>query len=225
MLQVGFPPPQNLCSGYGEWSCAIVITTTPKIQWWWEPGQKCTNQNKNKLNHQRFSKVKPIINLQIQSSIEDKPTKHWEIAKLNLHGGKAKAKYKHCWNTTNSKGEQTVTDFSLIHRFEILTQNTNTVEAQKGNTTEDPTNLIYEFETDDIWLTQTKENIIKAKEGEIEQWRKCSIYTEKEDLGQLCIYLRWVVSQKIINGNSIFKARFVLFDKEHNFSTDSPKLC
>ena len=31
MLQAGFEPAQNLSSGFVEWSCAVVITTTP---WW-----------------------------------------------------------------------------------------------------------------------------------------------------------------------------------------------
>ena len=30
MLQAGFKPAQNLSSGFVEWSCAVVITTTPR---------------------------------------------------------------------------------------------------------------------------------------------------------------------------------------------------
>ena len=32
--RAGFEPAQNLSSGFVEWSCAVVITTTPRRHWW-----------------------------------------------------------------------------------------------------------------------------------------------------------------------------------------------
>ena len=44
------------------------------------------------------------VNIKVRCKI--KPTKEWEIATLNLYGGRPKGKYKHWWNTNNGNGER-----------------------------------------------------------------------------------------------------------------------
>ena len=65
---------------------------------------------------------------------------------------------------------------------------------------------------------------MKTKMAEFENWKKQEIYREEEDMGQLCISVRWVLSQKVKNGENIIKTRPCArgFEKVKDFPTDSP---
>ena len=59
---------------------------------------------------------------------------------------------------------------------------------------------------------------------ELESWRKREAYSKEEDLGQSCISVRWVITQKFKNGESFIKARLCTrgFEEMNNFPTDTP---
>ena len=60
---------------------------------------------------------------------------------------------------------------------------------------------------------------MKAKITELENWKKQEVYREEEDMGQSCISVRWVLSQKVKNGENITKAKLCLrgFEKVKDF--------
>ena len=85
-------------------------------------------------------------------------------------------------------------------------------------------NEIDEHQTKDILIAQSKEDINKAKEHELDQWKERNVYIEEEDTGQPCISLRWVITEKIINDRKCPKTRLDTwaFEEEQSFRTDSP---
>ena len=60
--RAGFEPAQNLSSGFIEWSCAVVITTTPRHQKYVSVNvyHKCVSVN-NKLCEKLLSSLKVLI--------------------------------------------------------------------------------------------------------------------------------------------------------------------
>ena len=77
---------------------------------------------------------------------------------------------------------------------------------------------------DEVFIVQSKEEEIKAKLTELEQWKSRQVYKEVEDTGQECISLHWVIKSKIINNKSATKAYLCAcgFEEEQNYHTDSP---
>ena len=73
-------------------------------------------------------------------------------------------------------------------------------------------------------LTELQNQTMKAKMAELENWKKQEVYREEEDMGQWCISVRWVLSQKVKNGENITKARLCArgFEEVKDFPTDSP---
>ena len=71
--------------------------------------------------------------------------------------------------------------------------------------------------------------IMEAKQKEIENLRKYGVFTELPDVvGQEFIESRWVVSEKIKEGQRLVKARLVakgFQEKNSEIRTDSPSTC
>ena len=76
----------------------------------------------------------------------------------------------------------------------------------------------------EVFIAQSKEEEIKAKLTELEQWKSRQVYKEVEDTGQECISLCRVIKSKIINKKSGIKARLSArgFKEEQNDRTNSP---
>ena len=71
----------------------------------------------------------------------------------------------------------------------------------------------------------TIENTCKAKIKEIDNWKKNNVYEEVENNGQSVISVRWVITDKIKDGNTVTKARLVARGFEEDMQdnrTDSP---
>ena len=75
-----------------------------------------------------------------------------------------------------------------------------------------------------IYLTELENQTMKPKMTELENWKKKEVYSEEEDMGQMSISLRWVLSWKVKNGENITKARLCAnnFEEVKDFPTDSP---
>ena len=61
-----------------------------------------------------------------------------------------------------------------------------------------------------------------AKEKEIQNWIDNDVFDEVEDRRQKAISVRWVVTEKVREGNTVTKARLVARGFEEN-TTDLPK--
>ena len=72
-----------------------------------------------------------------------------------------------------------------------------------------------------------KQPVIKAKENELENWRRNKVYIKVKDTGQKTVSSRWVITEKQISGSTATKtkARIVCRGYEEDsssFRTDSP---
>ncbi|KAK4327171.1 hypothetical protein Pmani_002341 [Petrolisthes manimaculis] len=69
------------------------------------------------------------------------------------------------------------------------------------------------------------EEVLRAKEKEITNWKDNKGYEEVEDVGQGALSVRWVVTEKVVDGQTVVKARLVArgFEEETgNLRKDSP---
>ena len=70
-------------------------------------------------------------------------------------------------------------------------------------------------------------DILEAKQKELYQLKKEGVYTEHTNQGQGCVFLRWLLKEKIFDDKKIIKARLSApgFEEEQCFWTDSPTCC
>ena len=75
-----------------------------------------------------------------------------------------------------------------------------------------------------IYLNELENQAMEAKMTELGNWKRQEVYREEEDMGQSYISVRWVLSQKVKNGENITKARLCArdFGEVKDFPTDSP---
>ena len=68
------------------------------------------------------------------------------------------------------------------------------------------------------------QQIIQAKEKELNLWKKMDVCEEVEDTGQPRISTSWVVTQKVLDEEVNFKARLVCrgYEEENHLRGDSP---
>ena len=73
-------------------------------------------------------------------------------------------------------------------------------------------------------ITTNRSQQLEAKIIELNQWRNEQVYDEIDDLGQQCIFLRWLMKEKVVNKKKIIKAHLCArgFEEEQNFRADSP---
>ena len=73
------------------------------------------------------------------------------------------------------------------------------------------------------------EEVTRAKLDELESWKRNNVYSEVDDKGQQCISVRWVITRKMKDGNSVVKARLVARSYEEEsliwVRKDSPACC
>ena len=71
----------------------------------------------------------------------------------------------------------------------------------------------------------TNNEVTVAKDKEFQNWVENNVFEMVEDRGQKCISVRWVITQKVIGGKVVTKARLVVRGFEENTSDiqkDSP---
>ena len=76
----------------------------------------------------------------------------------------------------------------------------------------------------EIFHTESAQEILKAKNKELDDWLRHEVYEEVDDIGQPYITVRWVITPKLIEGKLGTKARLCArgFEEEIEFRTDSP---
>ena len=122
--------------------------------------------------------------------------------KVLSRGGKAKGRYKHWYNVKRDDGTIQSVDFKESLRD--LEEVPEDVE------------MIVFFNTDEVTA---------AKEKEFISWRENDVFEEVENCGQDTISVRWVVTEKVKQGETIVKARLVARGFEENsdyLRKDSP---
>ena len=62
---------------------------------------------------------------------------------------------------------------------------------------------------ENILVTSDKQGCEEEKEKELENWNKLEVYDEVNDEGQDCVTVKWVFSEKEVEGKKIKKARLV----------------
>ena len=100
--------------------------------------------------------------------------------------GKAKGQYKDWYNV--KKNDDSVAAYDLRKDFESL-------EIVSDN--------------EEMLVLHSSNNVMKAKELEMENWRNNNVFEEVENCGQNLLSLRWVVTEKLRDGNTVIKARLV----------------
>lgn len=68
------------------------------------------------------------------------------------------------------------------------------------------------------------DDIMQAKEKELNAWKSNNVYEECEEVSKTPITLRWILTEKRVDGNRVVKARLVARGFEENFDErcDSP---
>ena len=72
---------------------------------------------------------------------------------------------------------------------------------------------------EEVLILLNSNEVYKAKVSEIDNWNNNDVYNEVLDEGQNTISVKWVVTEKLKDGNSIIKARLVARGFEENTET------
>ena len=62
---------------------------------------------------------------------------------------------------------------------------------------------------EEVLLGFENNKVLEAKEKELQSWKENNVYEEVEDVGQRAISTRWIVTEKVKEGEKICKARLV----------------
>ena len=170
---------------------------------------------KSSVSHQEPELSKPPTlkkNTKVQFQFKD--SNEWRTAVLISRSGKATGKYSREWNNKLDYNSICPIDFELdVDNLHIMSDSTvNTLPNTK------------EIQYSKIYMTAIENQANIAKMNELESWKKQEVYCEEEDIGQLCISVRWVLSRKIKKGEYVTKARLCArgFEEIKDFPTDSP---
>ena len=128
----------------------------------------------------------------------DKTSGEWFSGKIVSRAGKATGKWSNCYNVQNASDGNIgwVNLDKDVTSWEIL---------------DDSTELLVLFNTNEV---------MAAKEKEIENWKRNGVYEEVEDVGQQSLSVHWVVTEKETADGTLVKARLVA----RGFEEDSLEL-
>ena len=107
-------------------------------------------------------------------------------------------------------------NFEKIHHFELIDTNDNTNDPelleQMSRLSLENIPKSVEISQDETQMHETllmknNSDILEAKQKELYQWKKEGIYTEHTNQGQGCVFLRWLLQEKIFDDKKIIKAR------------------
>ena len=122
--------------------------------------------------------------------------------KIISRAGKSGGKYKNCFNIKNDS-DGNIDWYNLDNLSELKTV---------------PDDV-------EMFIMFSSEEVIAAKNKEIENWRENDVYEEVEDRGQESMSVRWVITEKVKSNKTVVKARLVArgFEEESiNLKKDSP---
>ena len=147
----------------------------------------------------------PKVKIKIGQRIKgiDKTSGEWVSGRIVSRAGKATGKYPNCYNMKHDS-DGNISWVNLDCDF------------LSWETVDDNTEMLVLFNTDEV---------MSAKENEIENWKRNDVYEEVDDVGQKTLSVRWVVTEKIKKGKTIVKARLVARGFEEDtldFKKDSP---
>ena len=141
--------------------------------------------------------------------------------------GKNKGKYENWLNIEHNDGtkcsidwENDIKDWKPLNINEFSKEHNN-IREQKSDY-DDTIDLI-----ESVLFTESDLNIdlvTEAKCAELENWKKNNVFLEVPYKGQKCISVRWVFTEKFIDGKKTVKARLVArgFEEAELRYTDSP---
>ena len=146
--------------------------------------------------------------------IRYKEDDRWVDAKLISRAGKVGGKYESWWNMKNIEtGHERAEDLSTKLFVERI--------VDEDSTNQD--NIVYVVQ---IPRYRHHEKVcLEAKNKEIESWDEFAVYEEVVDEGQTRLDTHWVLTEKVVEGKTIIKARLTIRgDQEdaENIRSDSP---
>ena len=144
-------------------------------------------------NQELIKKIKVNDTIQIRENDQDTSTN----VKILGEGGKSTGRNRFYYNVENINPEK-FGAFSDQVQFEIIAEN-----SVSGDTHEE-VNVVFV----PAYHHQQAE-VIKAKQVELQNWKDIEVHEEIEDQGQKVISTRWVITEKICEGQKGAKARLV----------------
>ena len=160
------------------------------------------NINENNVNENENKIQKPKRNSSIEVVVDG------IVRRGRVMKGQPKQSsiHKNWVNIEQENGEKICINFEKVENWKIL------------DTEEEDTEEIY------ICAEREKEEIIEAKNKEINNWIKNEVFEEVKDVGQSKISVRWVIEEKIKDGHRKFKTRLVArgFEDVEETRNDSP---
>ena len=124
------------------------------------------------------------------------------VGRIVSRAGKSTGKYKNCFNV--KKDSDGSIDWINLDQLDGLKNVPDNVE---------------------MLVMYNSEEVCVAKEKEIQNWRQNDVYKEVEDEGQVTVSVRWIITEKLKEGETVTKARLVARGFEEDSLTmkkDSP---
>ena len=179
---------------------------------------KETDENVTQLN----DAVKRSTKLpKIGQTIEYIPVgeSNWKVTTILGRAGKATGKYKYWLNIHDENEDPKSIDWS--NGVEDWREREGHISKAEESESE---------ESEEVYLANDlhdSKRVREAKFNELQNWKRYNVYEEVCDNGQPCISVRWVCTEKHIDGKpSIVKARLVGRGfqevKDDHFRSDSP---
>lgn len=159
------------------------------------------SEQQNISNDKNSTISRSIVGRRIKGIHAD--TGEWITAKVLSRAGKATGRYKNCYNIEKDS-DGTIIWMDLEKDF------------TEWKAVDDDTEVL---------IMSNNDSVMVAKEVEMKNWIDNDVFIEVEDSGQFTISARWVVTEKIKNGERIVKARLVARGFEEDIGslrTDSP---
>ena len=159
-------------------------------------------------NQELIKKVK--VNDRIWTRENDQGT--WTHFKIHGKGGKSTGRNRFYYNVENESQEKFGVFLDQV-KFEIIAENL------VSDDTHEEVNVVFIPA-----YHHQKEEVIQAKQVELQNWKDMEVYEEIKDQGQKVISTRWVITEKICEGQKGAKARLVArrFEDEDQVPSDSP---
>ena len=147
----------------------------------------------------RVTPSKPAIGKRIECWLKNDGG-HFK-AKVLSRAGKAGGLYGACYNIERESGE--------IEWIDLVRQ------VDKWRPVPDD---------EDVLIASNDDRVLQAKQAEIVNWKNNAVFEEVSDIGQECISLRWVLTEKMKEGIPTVKARLVArgFEEVLEERKDSP---
>ena len=202
--------------------------------------QQFDMRNDNDDNHQGEDltpkSIKNKLTLKKGMVVEYKLKNQNQIhtGELYKRAGKVGGKYSNEWNVMKDGKNEVVNfddaaDLKLLDKEQwthYLGQEYDTHLSTSEDSEEDDK---CQSETEDVFfnqtlITQSKNEILLAKERELKSWRDNNVYTEINRGSQKLMSVKWLIKPKLIDGNHSIKARLVAkgYEEEQTFRSDSP---